>query len=149
MGSIFDDLDRFLKTDGVKIVMDASGIRAGPYEPLTIDDIDDFDCMNLEELDESSLENLLDKVEELRDELEDDEPEEESEDHKLWEARICETEYFIDRIQDRLDELENQESADTCTVTERIVWNITQNEQEENQSEIGTENGTGHQGEKP
>ena len=66
MGNIRDDLDKFLKTDGVKIIMDAGGVRAEPYEPLTEEDIDDFDDMNLEELDKAGLADLLDKEAETR-----------------------------------------------------------------------------------
>ncbi len=109
MGNISDDLDKFLKTDGVRIIMDAGGVRTEPYEPLIVEDIDDFDSMDLEKLDESGLEDLLEKAEELRDDLQDEEPEdEESEEHGLWEKRLSETEVFIDRIRDRLDELESE-----------------------------------------
>ncbi len=119
MSNLRDDLDKFLKTDGVRIIMDAGGVRAEPYEPLTVEDIDGFDSIVLEELDETSLEDLLDYAEELRDDLEDDEPDNESEEHNLWEYRLCETENFIDRIRDRLDELEDEESEGTGTVTEQ------------------------------
>ena len=107
MGNIQDDLDKFLKTDGIKIFTDAGGIRNKPCEPLTTDDIDDFSSMSLEGLDEAGLKDLLGKAEDLRDDLEDEEPEEESEEHDLWEDRFTETDNFIDRIQDRLDELKD------------------------------------------
>ena len=112
MGNIRDDLDKFLKTDGIRIVMDAGGIRIGPCEPLTADDINNFKSMDLEELDETGLEDLLDKTEELRYDLEDEEPEDEqSKKHGLLEDNISETEDFIGRIQDRLDELEAKAEA--------------------------------------
>ena len=104
--------------------MSASGdIRTEPYEPLTAEDIDDFGSMNLENLDLAGLEDLLDKAEGLRDDLEGEEPEdEESEAHDLRESRLSETEDFIDRIRDRLNELEDKENEKAGFVTKRIVW---------------------------
>ena len=113
MGSLCDDLDKFLKTDGIKIIIDSKGTRVEPYEPLTEDDIDDFADMDLDELDETGLEDLLEKAEELQDEMADREPEDEnSETHDTWEGQIIEIEDFIERIRDRLDDLEDEESND-------------------------------------
>jgi len=99
MGSLSDDLDRFLKTDGLRIIRDSTNIRAGISEPLTEEDINDFDCMNLDELNTEDLEDLRDKAEDLRDHLEDQEPEDEnSEEHALWEDKFFRIEDFIDRI---------------------------------------------------
>ncbi len=107
MGSLCDDLDKFLKTDGIRILIDSEGVKFEPYEPLTDEDIDDFAFMDLDELDEDAMEDLLAKAEELQDDLEDREPEDEnSNGHDLWEDRISEVEDFIDRIQERLDSLE-------------------------------------------
>ena len=95
----------------IKITIDSRGIRkeTSVYEPLTIEDIDDLDCMNLEERGQDDLEDLLSKAEDLRDEVEDLEPEnEESEDHDLWEAQLSEVDDFIDRINDRIDEMEDE-----------------------------------------
>lgn len=109
MGNLCDDLDKFLKTDGLRIIMDSEGVRTEPYEPLTAEDIDDFADMNLDVLDKASLEDLQDKAEELRDDLEDLEPEnDDSEEYAIWNNRLFETEDFIDRIRDRLDELETE-----------------------------------------
>ncbi len=78
-----------------------------PYEPLTIEDIDNLDCMDLEELAREDLEDLLSKAEDLLDEVDSLEPENEfSEDHELWEARRSEVEDFIDRVNERIGELE-------------------------------------------
>ena len=110
MGNLSDDLDRFLKTDGLRIVFDSQGIRTETYEPLTEEDIDDFDSMDLSNLNEEELENLYDKADALRDDLEDKEPEDEgSKEYSLWEDRLSATEDFIDRIEERLDDLENDE----------------------------------------
>lgn len=120
MGNLRDDLDRFLRTDGIRILMDSDGIRTEPYDPLTEDNIDDFSSMNLEELGTDSLEDLLEKAEDLLDDLESDElDDDESEDHSLWEDRISETEDFIDRIRNRISELEDEADG---TVTEHYVW---------------------------
>ena len=110
MGNLSDDLDRFLKTDGLRIIYDSQGFRTEPYEPLTEEDIDDFDSMDLSNLNEEELEDLYDKADALRDDLEDKEPEDEnSEEYSIWEDRLSATEDFINRIQERLDDLENDE----------------------------------------
>lgn len=110
MGNLNDDLDRFLKTDGLRILIESGAIRTEPYEPLTVEDIDDFADMDLDELDADHLEDLLDKAEDLHDDLEDDEPDNpESEEYSLWAYRLSETMDFIYRIQERLDELEEDE----------------------------------------
>lgn len=110
MANLQEELNRFPESGSIRITMDSDGIRSEPYEPLTVDDIDDFDSMDLENLDQPGLEDLLDKAEDLRDDLEDDEPEDEdSEEYNLWAARLSETEDFIDRIQARINELEDSE----------------------------------------
>lgn len=89
MGSPANDLDKFLKTDGLRILIESGAVRAEPYEPLTVDDIDDFAAMDLDNLDENLPEDLPDKAEDLRDELENDEPDnEDSEEHDLREDRL-------------------------------------------------------------
>lgn len=114
MADLTNDPDKFLKTDGLRILIESGVVRTEPYEPLTVDDIDDFADMDLDELDADHLEDLLDRAEDLRDELEDDEPDDEgSEEHDIWEDRLSETEDFIDRIQDRLDELEDKTTKKT------------------------------------
>ena len=84
------------------IALTFSRVRTEAYEPLTMD---------LDSLGADRLEDLLDRAEDLLDELEDDEPGGgDSEAHGLWESRLSETESFIGRILDRLDEPE--EDAD-------------------------------------
>ena len=107
MASLSDDLDRFLKTDGLKILFGSDVVRTGTCEPLTTDDIDGLCSMNLDELDKDRLENLMDKAEDLRENLEDEEPDDEaSEAYGLWEDRLSEVDDFIDRIRNRLDDLD-------------------------------------------
>ena len=55
MGSLTSDLDRFLKTDGLRILIESGAVRTGPWEPLTADDIEDFAFMNLDALDRDTL----------------------------------------------------------------------------------------------
>ena len=93
MGSLSNDLEKFLKFDGVRILIESGAVRTEPWESLKVEDIDDFAGMELKGLNEEALEDLMDKVEDLRSELEDDEPEE-SEEHDLWEDRISECEDF-------------------------------------------------------
>ena len=110
MGNLKNDLDRFLKTDGIRILIESGVVRGEPWEPLTVDDIDDFFAMNLEDLDTARLEDLQKKAEDLLDELEDAEPGgENSEEYETWEERVEETERLIRRIRDRLDELEEED----------------------------------------
>lgn len=105
MADLTNDLDKFLKTDGLRILIESGIVRTEPYKPLSVNDIDYFVDMDLDELCTNHLEDLLDKAEDLRDELEDSEPENEgSVEHDLWENNLSEIENFIDRIQDRLDE---------------------------------------------
>ena len=110
MSSLTNDLDRFLKTDGLRILIESGAVRTEAYKPLTMEDIGGFAAMDLDSLDADRLEDLLDRAEDLLDELEDDEPGGgDSEAHDLWEDRLSETEDLIDRIRDRLDELEEDD----------------------------------------
>ena len=101
MGNPSDDLDRFLRSEGRRILMESGEAPAKPYEPLTCEDIDDFAHMNLENLDKDALKDLLYKAEELRDALEEQEPEDQkSEEHSHWEALLSEVEDFVDRVRE-------------------------------------------------
>ena len=108
MGCLNDDLEKFLKSDGIRIIMDTEGVRTEPFIRLTEDDIDEFDySMDLENIDADDLDRLQDQVDDLRDEIEDREPEDEdSEEHDLWEDRLSKVEDFLDNIRECLDELE-------------------------------------------
>ena len=110
MGNPNDDLDRFLKTDGLRILIESGAVRTEAYKPLTMEDIGGFAAMDLDSLDADRLEDLLDRAEDLLEELEDGEPDGgDSEAHGLREDRLSETEDLIDRIRDRLDELEEDD----------------------------------------
>ena len=93
MSNISDDLDRFLKSDGVRIVMDKNGTRAEPYAAPTIDGYGRITDIDPGGMNESTLNDLLDKAEEIKSDLED---------------QLSDIEDLIDRIEDRLDELENK-----------------------------------------
>ena len=111
MSSLYNDLDKFLKTDGIRIVMESGCLRSEPPELLTPGDIASFGSMNLESMDRTRLECLLNQLDCLLDTLEESEPEEDDhEAHSLWEEQVSAAESFMDEVQDRLDELE-QESA--------------------------------------
>ena len=113
MDNLRDELKKFSDSDAVRILFKSGEVKVEPYEPLTADDIDDFDSMNLDEMNADDLEFMLNQAEDLLDELEEEEPEEEeSEEHDLWEDRISETEDVIDRLRDRLDDLEDEEEND-------------------------------------
>ena len=76
------------------------------YEPLTEEDIEDLECMELDELDRDSLENLLDKAEDLLDEIYDHEPIDMGEEaHDIWDLQLSEVEDFIDRVKSRIEEM--------------------------------------------
>ena len=103
MSNLSSDLDKFLRTDGIRILIESGAVRTEPYEPLTVNDIDDFADMDLDRLSADDLEDLLDKAEDLLIDLEDDAPENEnSDEYSLWSSRLSETEDFIDRIRERL-----------------------------------------------
>jgi len=83
------------------IALTFSRVRAEAYDPLTMD---------LDSLGADRLEDLLDRAEDLLDELEDDEPGGgDSEEHDLRKDRLSETEDFIGRIRDRLNEPEEDD----------------------------------------
>jgi hypothetical protein len=110
MGSLSDDLDRFLRTDGLRIIYDSQGIRTEPYESLTEENIDDFDSMDLSNLSEDELVDLYEKADDLLDDLEGKEPEDEnSEEYSLWYGRLSATKDLIDRIEEQLNNLEDDE----------------------------------------
>ena len=103
MGSLTDDLDRFLKTDGVRIVTGSKGIKAELLSPLAEEDIPSFASMDLEAMTEDKLEALQYRLEDLRDSMEDREPGDRTGD-RAWDTRLCEVEDFLDRVLDRLEE---------------------------------------------
>ena len=106
MGCLNDDLERFLRTEGVRMMMDSEKKSAADCEPLTEEDIEDLDSMILEGLDKAALEDLMAKAENLRDDLEDREPEDEgSEEYDLWEDWLCAVEDFIDRVEEMVENL--------------------------------------------
>ena len=108
MGNPSDDLDRFLHSEGRRILAESGEAPAKPYEPLTCEDIDDFVYLNLERLDKEALDDLLYKAEELRDNLEKQKPEEAvSEEHSRWEEKLIEVEDFVDRVRECLGSWEN------------------------------------------
>ena len=105
MGCLNDDLDRFLKTEGIRMMMASDKKSAAEYEPLTEEDIENLDFMVLDELGKDSLAELLTQAENLRDDLEDREPEtKDSEEYNLWDKRLCAVEDFIDRIGELVEE---------------------------------------------
>ena len=106
MANLTRDLDIFLKSDGIRILTESGAVLTEPSEPLTVDDIEDFSDMNLEELDISHLEDLLAKAEDLIEGLERNEPlDEEVEEPHLWDDRLIDIAFFIERIENRLRKL--------------------------------------------
>ena len=106
MGNPTDDLDRFLKTAGIRI---AGGMQAGPFEPLAVDDISRFASMDLKSMGRNELASLQYRLEDLRDDLEDREPaDKSSEEYRLWDRRLCAVEDFLDRVLDRLEDQETE-----------------------------------------
>jgi len=108
MGSLYNDLEKFLKTDGIRIAMESGCLRSEPPEKLTPGDIASFDSMDLEIMDRNRLKTLLDQLDFLLDALEGKEPEEDHEAHSIWKEQLSATESFMDEVQDRLDELEQE-----------------------------------------
>jgi len=107
MANITNDLDRFLKTDGVRILEESGALHPDFGDPLTMEDIDDFSSMNLENLTADDLEDLIMKVTDVLDELTRNGPAAETD--ELRNYRISETRAFRDRILRQLDVLEGIE----------------------------------------
>ncbi len=91
MSNISDDLDKFLKSDGVRIIMDRNGNRTEPYTAPTIDGYGRITDIDPDGMDENALNDLLDKAEDIKSDLED---------------QLDDIEELIDRIEERLDEME-------------------------------------------
>ena len=95
MGSLSDDLDRFLKTDGIRIIMDAGGICTEPLRLLTEEELRNFQSIDISSMNAEELEDLRFRLEDLL-----DEPEEQE--------RLSEIEDFLDKVTEYLDELEDE-----------------------------------------
>ena len=107
MAQMDNNLEKFLKTEGLRIIFDANGIQEETYTPLSVEDIPSFGGMDLESMDAEDLDLLRDQLEDLLDTLEEDEPEEEdSEVHDQWEEQISSVESFLDEVRDCLDRAE-------------------------------------------
>ena len=103
MGSPTDDLDRFLRTEGLRILRESGALRAAAPPPLAEEDTADFRAMNLESMGAVELETLLDRLEDLLDVLEDREPgDPDSGEYEIWDSRLSETEALLDRVHARL-----------------------------------------------
>ena len=110
MGNLKDDLEKFLKTDGVRILIESGSMKIEPYEPLTEEDIDCLEEIDLGNMDQDALEALLDKLEDLQDTMEDEEPDDEdSEEYGQWEDNVSRIEDLLSAVQERLDDLEEEE----------------------------------------
>ncbi len=107
MSCLYDDLEKFLKSDGIRILMDSGAMRFRHFNPLSTEDIEGLDSMDLDALSREELEELQERAEDLLDELEDSEPEDEgSEEHEEWEDRLSDVNEFIGRIGEKLDKTE-------------------------------------------
>ena len=105
MSCLYDDLEKFLKSDGIRILMDSGAVRVRRFDPLRAEDIENLEAMDLGGMSREELEELQERAEDLLDELEDSEPEDEgSEEHDGWEDQFSDVEEFIDRIQEQLNE---------------------------------------------
>ena len=103
MGNMIDDLDKFLKTDGIRILTDSGAIRAEPHKPLPDSSMEDLTFLSPDGPNADQLTGLLAQAEGLRDDLICEGPAGESEDARiLWNDRLSRTEDFIDRIRSRL-----------------------------------------------
>ena len=87
-------------------------VRVSESEPLTLEDIDDFEDMILDDLPVEDLEDLLSNAEDLYDRVRDSEPEDKnSAEYTEWETNISQIEAFIDEIQDHIDDIESEEGS--------------------------------------
>ena len=110
MGNLNEDLEKFLQSDAVKSLVEAGILHISSEEDFTVDDIPGLEDIDLESMDLHSLQDLFDRLEDLMDTLESEEPEDEdSEEYELWESNTALLEDFMDTVQDRIDELEEDE----------------------------------------
>ena len=80
-------------------------VRVSESEPLTLEDIEDFEDMILDDLPVEDLEDLLANAEDLYDRVRDSEPEDNnSAEYTEWETNISQIEAFIDEIQGYIDQ---------------------------------------------
>ena len=104
MAQMDNNLEKFLKAEGLRIIFDANGIREKTFTPLTVEDIPKFEDMDLESMDAEDLDLLRDQLEDLLDTLEEDEPDEEEGDaYDRWEEQIDAVESFLDEVRDCQD----------------------------------------------
>ena len=103
MGSRTDDLDRFLKTDGIRILRDSGFFRAKPAVPLTVQELAALDPRRL---DRQSLGDLLDRAEDLLDAVEDSEPKNRrGKAHAVWEEQFWQTAKSVRSLRESLSGL--------------------------------------------
>ena len=104
MGCLSDDLDRFLKTEGIRILSFPGRNRTGSWRPLSEEETEGFRSIHPETFGSGDLECLMDRLDVLLDALERREPKDRnSEAYSQWEDRMWETERLMDRVQDCLD----------------------------------------------
>ena len=109
MGNLNNDLEKFLKSDGMRILMESGVVSVAANESLTDEEIENFISVDLDSLDVEELKDLQEKAEDLRDKVEMNEPEDEdSDEYDLWESQIIRIDDFLDDILDRLDEREEE-----------------------------------------
>lgn len=102
-----DKIKEFLNSEGGKKLVEEGIVRVVESEPLTIEDLDDFDDLNLEIMDTETLQDYLSSLEDLQEEYEAEEPDdEEDEEYDEWEENMNRIQMAIETVQDRLDEIE-------------------------------------------
>ena len=112
MSCLNDDLEKFLKSDGLRSLMDSGAIRVRTFDPLDENDIEELDSMDLDVMSQEELEELADRAEDLLDVLEDREPEDrDCEEYGTWEEKLSDVEAFIGRIREQLDEMNEGEDG--------------------------------------
>ena len=105
MGNLDKDLEKFLKSDGMRILMESGIVSVRCSDPLSEEEIDALDSTDLDTMSREELEELQDRAEDLINELEDSEPEDEdSQEHSDWEDKLSDIEGLIDQIEEKLAE---------------------------------------------
>ena len=87
MGSLTEDLDRFLKTDGIRILGNRKPVRSRPPVSLTENSVRSPGSADLKSMNKKELEDLYSRLKNLQARLEN---------------RLCHIENLMDRIEDRL-----------------------------------------------
>ena len=109
MSSMSSSLEQFLQSEAFRKLADAGKIRIREYNPLTREEMEDFDPAELDGMSRDDLEELSGRAEDLLYDLVENEPEDgNNEEYREWQGRLSDIEEFYELVGDRLDEMDEE-----------------------------------------